>query len=113
MLGMGPADPAANLTPQEAHQRLKGKQPPRLLDVRMPDENRQGRIPGSKLIPLNELENRLGEMDKDKPLIVYCRSGNRSSIALGILKDKGFTNAAHIAGGFMAWSQSGLPVETK
>ncbi len=113
ILGMGPSDPSANLTPQEAHQRLNGKQPPQLVDVRTPDENRQGRIAGSRLIPLQELGNRLGEMDKNKPLIVYCRSGNRSGMALGMLKSNGFADAAQIAGGLMAWSRCGLPVETK
>lgn len=113
MLGMGSVDPAAHLTPQEAQQRLKGNKPPQLVDVRTPDENRQVRIPGSRLIPLQELGNRMGEMDKNKPLIVYCRSGSRSSMALSLLKDNGFSNTAHISGGIMAWSRNGLPVESR
>ncbi len=111
LLGVGPSDPSAELAPQEAFQRLKGGNPPQLVDVRSVEENRQGHIAGSKLIPLHELGKRLGEVDKNKPVILYCRSGSRSATALRLLKEKGFTKAAHIAGGIMAWSRSGLPVE--
>ena len=111
MLGLGPADPSAEISPQEAFQRLKGHKTIQLVDVRSPEEYRQMRIGGSKLISLNELESRLREIDKIKPVLLYCQGGNRSRMALGLLKSKGFTQAAHIVGGISAWNRNGLPVE--
>ena len=49
-----------------------------LVDVRQPEEYEVGHIPGARLIPLGELEERHGELEKDKKIIVYCRSGHRS-----------------------------------
>ncbi len=112
LLGAGPSNPAAELSPQDAFQRIKGDKRIQLVDVRSAEENREGRITGSKLFPLHELANRLGEIDKTRPLILYCRSGNRSGMALRLLQDKGFTNAAHIAGGISSWGRSGLPIES-
>jgi rhodanese-related sulfurtransferase len=113
ILGLGAADPMSNLSPQEAFQRIKGQNPPQLVDVRSSAENRQGRIAGSKLIPLQELGSRLGELDPQKPLILYCQSGGRSGMALRLVKGRGFAQAAHIQGGFMTWRGMGLPVETR
>lgn len=113
MLGLGSSDPTAEISPQEAFQRLKAGKTIQLVDVRSPEENRQMRIAGSKLIPLNELGSRMKEIDKIKPVLLYCHSGNRSGMALRMLKGQGYTQAAHIVGGISAWSRSGLPVETK
>lgn len=113
MLGLGSADPSVEISPQEAFQRLKGEKPPHLVDVRSLDEHRQGRIAGSKLIPLHELGVRLDEIDRNKPVLLYCHSGNRSSMALRLLKGQGFTQAAHIAGGMSAWRRNGLPIESR
>jgi len=111
MLGLGPADTSAEISPQEAFQRLKGHKTIQLVDVRSSEEYRQIRIGGSKLIPLHELESRLREIDKMKPVLLYCQSGNRSRMALGLLKGKGFKQAAHMVGGMTAWNLNGLPVE--
>ena len=113
MLGLGPSDPSSEISPQEAFQRLKGGKTIQLVDVRSMDEHRQMRIAGSKLIPLNELGSRLKEIDKIKPVLLYCHGGNRSGMALRLLKGQGYTQAAHIKGGISAWSRSGMPVETK
>jgi len=111
MFGLGPSDPTDEISPQEAFQRLKGRNSIQLVDVRSADEYRQVRIGGSKLIPLPELGNCLREIDKIKPVLLYCHGGNRSRVALGLLKGRGFTQAAHIVGGISAWSGQGLPVE--
>ena len=113
ILGIGLTDPTANIQPLEAFQRLNGVHPPQLLDVRSPEEYRQGRIAGSRVIPLVDLGRRLREVDKNKSLLLYCHSGNRSGMALRLLKGRGYTQAAHIVGGISAWSRAGLPVETK
>jgi rhodanese-related sulfurtransferase len=76
-----------------------------LLDIRTPDERKKDQIKGSFHIPLYDLKNRSEELNKfkDKEIICYCRSGNRSLNAAGILKRRGF-NAAHLKGGIMKWS---------
>ena len=69
-----------------------------------------GHLAKAKLIPLQELDKRLAEIDKSKPVLLYCRSGHRSGNALKILQGKGFANAKHIEGGIIAWQAAGLPV---
>ncbi|MCA9609470.1 MAG: rhodanese-like domain-containing protein [Myxococcales bacterium] len=62
-----------------------------LLDVRTPAEFASGSIPGAKNVPLDRLASRIGELDKEKKVVVFCRSGNRSATAAGILRRHGFT----------------------
>lgn len=78
-----------------------------LLDVRNPDERKKEHIKGSLHIPLYDIKNRSGELDKfkDKEIICYCRSGNRSLNAAFILRRKGF-NAANMKGGMLRWQSS-------
>ncbi|MEM7699208.1 MAG: rhodanese-like domain-containing protein, partial [Verrucomicrobiota bacterium] len=75
-----------------------------LLDVREPAEVEVAKLPGSILIPLGELPDRLDELDRDAAIIVHCKSGGRSAKALAILDEAGFENACHVAGGINAWS---------
>ena len=84
-----------------------------VIDVREPAEIAQGKIPKAKHIPLGELKGRLAEMEKykTKPIIVVCRSGNRSAGACGVLAKNGFTDVYNLAGGMVAWGQANLPVE--
>jgi rhodanese-related sulfurtransferase/rubrerythrin len=74
-----------------------------LLDVRQPGEYASGHIPGAKLVPLPDLNNRLGEIDADKPTIVYCASGGRSRVASQMLVGKGVGEVFNLSGGFKAW----------
>ena len=70
-----------------------------LLDVRTPQEYREGRIPGSRNVPLQQLDSVQEEIeDRDTPLFVYCRSGNRSGQAVGLLESMGYTNVTNIGG---------------
>ncbi|MFO7685978.1 MAG: rhodanese-like domain-containing protein [Desulfobacterales bacterium] len=73
------------------------------LDVRQPGEYQSGHIPGAKLIPLPDLNDRLGEIDANKPTIVYCASGGRSRVAAQMLVGKGFNGVYNLTGGFKAW----------
>lgn len=83
-----------------------------ILDVREPAEFNAGHILNARNIPLGELDKRAGELSKwkDKPIVISCATGNRSSSALGVLKKQGFERAVNLAGGFAAWKQAGLPV---
>ena len=74
-----------------------------ILDVRQPEENQRDRIPGSILIPLGALPKRMNELDKTRPTYVYCRSGNRSAAAVGLLAGAGFAQVYNVEGGMFAW----------
>jgi rhodanese-related sulfurtransferase/rubrerythrin len=74
-----------------------------LIDVRQPKEYEKRHIPGAQLIPISELDQRLGEVDPSKPTLVYCAVGGRSRIAAQMLSGKGFDNVINIAGGIKAW----------
>ena len=86
-----------------------------VLDVREDKEYAAGHIPKAKHIPLGQLTGRLKELDKfkDKPVLVTCRSGNRSAHACRILKKAGFQTVYNQAGGIIAWERANLPVTTK
>jgi hydroxyacylglutathione hydrolase len=85
---------------------------PVLIDVRAPRERDQKRIPGSLSIPLNHLAERTSELPDDRPLLVYCAGGYRSSIAASLLQLHGFKHVGEIAGGITAWEAAKLPIET-
>jgi len=74
-----------------------------LLDVRNEDEHAAYNI-GGKLIPLNVLPESLDQIPNDKPIVVYCRSGHRSQLALEFLQQRGFHNIKNLVGGVLAWS---------
>ena len=83
------------------------------VDVRGPGERAQKFVAGSLSIPLNQLANREGELPKDRPLLVYCAGGYRSSIAASLLQQQGFTQISEIAGGVAAWEAAKLPMEPR
>ena len=81
-----------------------------LLDVRQPSEWNDFHVPGSTLIPLDELPSRVNELPKDREIVVVCRSGNRSAQGRDILLDAGFTQVTSMAGGLTQWKAAGYPV---
>ena len=85
---------------------------PLLVDVRTPRERQQKRIAASVHLPLNHLAERRGELPSDRPLVVYCAGGYRSSIAASLLQHHGFADVSEIAGGITAWESANLPVES-
>jgi len=97
---------------QFAAELLSSSQPPLAIDVRAPREREQKRIAGSVAVPLNRLAEKLEALPKDRPLLVYCAGGYRSSIAASLLQGKGFESVGEIAGGIVGWEAAGLPVET-
>ena len=82
--------------------------PPLVLDVRAPSEVEAGAIEGSLNVPLNHLEERLDELPADRPVVVTCASGYRSSIAVSILEAHGLSGVSDLVGGMGAWEASRL-----
>jgi len=82
---------------------------PLAVDVRTPREHDEHRIAGSVFIPLNHLAERIGELPKDRPLLIYCAGGYRSSIAASLLQQHGFDQISELAGGITAWEAAKLP----
>lgn len=76
-----------------------------LLDVREPHEVEICRIPGSILIPLGALPDRLDELDRTAPLVVHCKLGGRSAKAVRLLLDNGFSEIHNLSGGIIAWAE--------
>jgi rhodanese-related sulfurtransferase len=81
-----------------------------LIDVRVDHEWEVGRIAGASHLPLDELAQRAGEIDRDRPVVLYCRSGSRSELAAEGLSAGGF-DAHALAGGISAWAEQGRPLE--
>jgi molybdopterin-guanine dinucleotide biosynthesis protein A len=80
-----------------------------VLDVRQQDEYDAGHVPGAVLVPLDQLEGRLGDLPDERPLLVICKSGGRSAAAVRALGAAGY-DATNVAGGTMAWIEAGQPV---
>ena len=81
-----------------------------LIDVRADHEWEVGRISGAEHVELNELSARAGEIDRDRPVILYCRGGNRSTMATEALAAAGY-DAAKLTEGIVGWAEAGLPLE--
>ena len=82
-----------------------------LLDVRTQEEWDEYHIPGTTLIPLDELESRVNEIPSDQDIVVVCRSGNRSQVGRDILLTAGFESVSSMAGGVSDWRDAGYPTE--
>src|ERR1700752_2334725 len=100
------------LSPQFVAEVLALSQPPLAVDVRAPREREQKHIGGSLSIPLNHLVQNMEALPKNRPLLVYCAGGYRSSIAASLLKASGFDSVCEIAGGIAAWESANLPVQS-
>lgn len=90
------------ITPKQ----LDGMKGMAILDVRTDKEFKQGHIPGSLHIPLDEIGSRAKKLKKDKELVVYCQSGNRSIWAIKRLLGMGFTNLHNLKGGYSVWKRT-------
>lgn len=102
------------ITPKEAWEAMSSS--PIVLDVRETGEFEAGRIPGAIHIPRGILEFRIGEIpelvNKDVPILLYCRTGGRGALATLSLNRIGYTNVQSVTGGIIGWEQAGLPLET-
>lgn len=93
-----------NVTADRMDEWMGSSTPPFVLDVRDVQETRDGLIPTSVNIPLNELRSRIKEVPLAEPIVVYCRSGHRSYLAVRILRQSGRTAVFNLSGGFLVWS---------
>lgn len=127
----GPESPAPNATdassesaarrlpadglvqPQDLARYTALPEPPLLLDVRTVAENTAARIPGSILIPVQDLPKRMTELHagREQGVIIYCRSGRRARNAQAMLERSGFTDLALLDGSMQRWEREGRPVE--
>ena len=84
-----------------------------VLDVREEEEFKAGHILNSKLIPLGKLRERVGELERyhDQPVLIVCRSGQRSTAAFVLLGEHGFSQVYNLKGGVLAWQKASLPLE--
>jgi rhodanese-related sulfurtransferase len=81
-----------------------------LIDVRAEHEWEMGRIKGATHLPLAELSERVAEIDRERPVVFYCRGGNRSTMATEALAAEGY-DAAKLEEGIVGWAEAGLPLE--
>lgn len=98
----------ADITSAELKQRQAAGTAPTIIDVRETWENEEGRIEGSRNIPLGELPGKLDELEdlKDQEIIVHCKSGARSASAKAFLTQQGFSNVRNLLGGFQGYQQA-------
>jgi rhodanese-related sulfurtransferase len=103
------ADPNAREVSREEARELLA-QGAQLVDVRADHEWEAGRIEGAAHVPLAELAQRADELDRERPVVLYCRGGNRSSMAAEALAEAGF-DAVKLGEGIVGWHEEGLPLE--
>jgi len=96
------------LAPGELQCQLTASGRPQVLDVRTDDEWRESHLPGALHIMGGYLPDRVGELARDRPLVVMCGSGYRSTIAASVLERAGFTDITNLTGGMKAWKDAGL-----
>ena len=93
---------SSRLTVHEFHERRESIPNLQVVDVRMPSETELGVVPGAKLLPLAQLITHFDVLHKDQPIVVYCQSGVRSSIAASALQSEGFNDVSDVIGGYSA-----------
>jgi rhodanese-related sulfurtransferase len=101
--------PAGDYSPQQVSEFLPSGDF-QLIDVRQPHEYEAGRISGGRLIELGRLSQEAESIDRDRPVIFYCRSGARSAMATQAFTQAGY-DAHNMAGGLLDWAAAGLPLE--
>jgi rhodanese-related sulfurtransferase len=98
-----------DINPQEAEELLRTGAA-QLVDVRLPHEHEAGRIAGSVHIELERLPAEAATLDRDRPILFYCRTGSRSALAAQAFEASGY-DARNLDGGLKAWVGAGLPIE--
>ena len=105
---MGEAGEPREVSREQAQALIEGGA--QLVDVRADHEWEAGRIAGAKHLPLDELAERAGEIERERPVVVYCRGGNRSSMAAAALAEAGY-DAVKLTDGITGWAEADLPLE--
>ena len=96
-------------TPQQVAELLERGEI-QLIDVRQPEEREAGRIAGDRFIELAQLAGQADTIDRDRPVVFYCRSGSRSAMATEAFRGAGF-DAHNMLGGLIEWDAAGLPLD--
>ena len=99
------------VSPQQLHTALASNEPPLVIDVREYPEFAGGRLPRARLLPLAELERRVGELPRDRELVTVCRTGRRSADGAAKLSLLGFKKVSELEGGVIAWEKAGFSLE--
>jgi rhodanese-related sulfurtransferase len=107
-MGSGNSD-YGNVDVAEARDLIGEKAALVILDVRTVSEFDSGHLEGAINIPVEVLSSYLSSLNKDDELLVYCRTGNRSTTAVGILRENGYDQIYHMDGGIVAWNNAGFP----
>jgi len=102
---------AQDISSREAKTLLEKNRNIFLLDVRTPQENSQARLPGSVLIPINELEGRIKEVPRNKTILVYCAVGSRSKPVAEYLSKNGYKDVYNMTDGIVGWYRNGFPLQ--
>jgi rhodanese-related sulfurtransferase len=104
---------ASRITATDLRTALDRAQPPVILDVRTAGEREQGAIAGSAHIPLAELPHRLAEIPADRPVVVHCAGGYRSSVAASPVRATGHPDVSDLFGGYAAWQLTKAPATVR
>jgi rhodanese-related sulfurtransferase len=96
-------------TPQQVAE-LVARGEIQLIDVRQPEEHEAGRVAGDRFIELSQLAAEVDTIDRDRPVVFYCRSGSRSAMATEAFRGAGF-DAHNMVGGLLEWHAAGLPLD--
>jgi len=102
---------ARDITSREAKSLLEKNSRVFLLDVRTPDERRQGYIAGSTLISIDAVEKRIGEIPRNRPVLVYCAVGSRSGVVAQALARQGYGEVYNMKDGIVGWYRNGFPIQ--
>lgn len=102
---------ARDITSREAKSLMEKNGKVFLLDVRTPDERRQGYIAGSVLIPIDAMEKRIGEVPRNRPVVVYCAVGSRSRFVAQALAQQGYGEVYNMKDGIYGWYRNGFAIQ--
>jgi rhodanese-related sulfurtransferase len=105
---MAETQQSTSLAPERVAEMVREGAP--VVDVRSANEHTAGHIPGDRPIPFDQLKDEAASLPQDQPVILYCRSGERSGAAVQALRVSGF-DAYNIEGGLLEWAAQGLPLE--
>lgn len=103
------------LSPAKAIRLMNNNEDALILDIRAAAEYKNGYIKGAKNTPISELTSKIDSFasHKDKPVLVYCNSGNTVTGAIKLLKNAGFEKISNLEGGILAWKEANLPLVKK
>ena len=100
-----------DITAAQAAKMLKAEKPPVIIDIRTPEEFKNGHIKGAKVINFSkDFEKNLSKLDRNQTYIFHCLSGKRGTRSLPIWKKLGFKNVHHLKSGYLGWTKEKLPV---